>query len=205
MLKLHLTTHTKNDGTAPTVFIFAGENLLTALPSGMSSNLTIDSQVTDLILTDGQMQQQISVAEIKAAKQTAITLTDDLSIQLRWSNQIHLFDYINVILASLSAIIAIGFSFFSNTNWSECLFLLGSTILVVLFFMFLYGHPINARNYNIRMYASIGALILIFILIPLEHWKLKTIIGLSTLTVITRFIKDYQRSLSVVYNPFAKQ
>lgn len=206
MLKLNLTTHSKDQWSrAQSVFIYADEHLIKEIPSGTFSSVSLDYEPNTLRFIVGQVQQRISLAEIQSNKQTTLQLTDDLSIQLRLSHQIKLLDYTNLILASLSALLAIGYSFFTDSNWSECLFLLGSTILVVLSFMLLYGHPIHARNYNIRMYAAIGALILIFILIPFENWTLKTLIGLSTLTVITRFIKDYQRSLSVVYDPFAKQ
>jgi len=129
----------------------------------------------------------------------------NLAVQLRVSNPINLLDYTNWILASLSGGIAIGYSIFTNSNWREFLFLLGSTIIVLFVFMLFYKHPIKARNYNIRMYATISALVLIFIFIPFENWYLKTLVGLSTLTVITRFIKAYQRSLAVAYPPFTKE
>ncbi|WP_410878370.1 hypothetical protein [Myroides sp. DW712] len=206
MLKLNLTTHSKNEWSeSQSVFIYAGEYLIKELHSGTSSSVSLDYEPDDLHFIVGQTQQRISLAKIKSTKLTTLQLTADLSIQLRVSHQIKLLDYTNLILASLSALLAIGYSFSTDSDWSEFLFILGSTVLVVLLFMLLYGHPINARNYNIRMYAAISALILIFILIPLENWTLKTLIGLSTLTVITRFIKGYQRSLSVVYDAFAKQ
>lgn len=206
MLKLHLTAHSKNEWRGPhSVFIYSGAELIQEISSGCSTSLPLHLLSEDLLITDGHTQQRISLATIKTAKQTTLPLTADVSIQLRLSNQIKLFDYTNLILASLSALIAIGYSIFTESNWSEFLFILGSTVLVVLLFMFLYRHPINARNYNIRMYAAISALVLIFLLIPFENWTLKTLIGLSTLTVITRFVKDYQRSLSVVYDAFAKQ
>lgn len=206
MLKLHLTVRSKNNWRSPqAIFIYSGAQLIQEIPNECPTSIPLHLVNDDLLITDGHTQRQISLAELKKNKQATIQLTADRSIQLRLSNQIKLFDYTNLLLASLSALIAIGYSLFTESNWNEFLFILGCTVLVVLLFMLLYGHPINARHYNTRMYATISSLVLIFILIPFENWTLKTLIGLSTLTVIARFIKDYQRSLSVVYDAFTKQ
>ncbi|WHT40440.1 hypothetical protein QNH98_07675 [Myroides sp. mNGS23_01] len=206
MVKLHLTTTTENKLKGiQSISIYSGTNLIKELDCTTSSSIALDDQTPDLFITDGHTLQHISLAEIKEAKQLTVQLTENLAVQLRVSNPINLLDYTNWILASLSGSIAIGYSIFTNSDWREFLFLLGSTIIVLFVFMLLYKHPIKTRNYNIRMYATISALVLIFIFIPFENWYLKTLVGLSTLTVITRFIKAYQRSLTVAYPPFTKE
>ncbi|MDM1043288.1 hypothetical protein HX004_02515 [Myroides sp. 1354] len=205
MVKLHLTTTARNKlRENQSVFIYSETKFIKEITGTTSSNLVLDDETTDLIFTDGQTQQYLSLEQIKTDKQSTVQLTEDLIIQLRINNSITLLDCTNSILALLSGTLAIGYSIFTNSNWREFLFILGSTIIVLFVFMWLYKQTINARNYNIRMYAAISALILIFILIPFENWTLKTLIGLSTLTVITRFIKDYQRSLRAIYHPLTK-
>ncbi|WP_158961649.1 hypothetical protein [Myroides fluvii] len=202
MVRLHLTTISQKTQRDPEpILIYSDDCLVKELEDTTSSTLVLDSKSSNVLIMYGQTQYKISLAQLKAIKQTTLHLTADVSIQVRLSYGIKLLDYTNLILASLSGTLAIGYSIFTNSSWREFLFLLGSTIIVLFVFMLLYKQTINTRNYNLRMYATISALVLIVLLIPSENWTLKTLIGLSTLTVITRFIKDYQGSFFKVYNP----
>ncbi|MBB1139605.1 hypothetical protein [Myroides sp. WP-1] len=205
MKKLHLTTTSKmNLAGNYSVFIYAETNFINEVDTSSQTNLLLDHTVEELTFVYGNVQRTISLAQINEKKKQSIQLTEDLSIELRLVPRIYLLDQTNLILSLLSGLLAVAYSIFTTSNWKELLFLSGSTIIVLLLFMILYKHPIHTGHYNLRMFMTISALLLIFFLIPIENWTIKTLIGLSTFTVITRFIKDYQRTLALVYNPFNK-
>ncbi len=205
MKKLHLTTTSKmNLAGNYSVFIYAETNFINEVDTSSQTNLLLDHTVEELTFVYGNVQRTISLAQINEKKKQIIQLTEDLSIELRLVPRIYLLDQTNLILSLLSGLLAVAYSIFTTSNWKELLFLSGSTIIVLLLFMILYKHPIHTGHYNLRMFMTISALLLIFFLIPIENWTIKTLIGLSTFTVITRFIKDYQRTLALVYNPFNK-
>ncbi|WP_413511298.1 hypothetical protein [Myroides odoratus] len=205
MKKLLLTTVLKKKSEGiHSVFIYTESTFLKEIQTSSQASILLDNSVKELTLVYGNVHQSFAVEELTDAKQQTLQLTEDLVIQVRLVNKIQLLDRTNLALGLFSGLLTIGYSLFANSDWREFLFLLGSTIIVLLLFMLLYKHPIHTKHYNLRMFTAISALVLIFILIPMENWSLKTLIGLSTLTVITRFIKDYQRSLHLVYNPFIK-
>lgn len=205
MKKLLLTTVLKKQSEGiHSVFIYTESVFLKEIHTTSQTSLLLDNSVKELTLVYGNVYQSFSLERFTESKQQTLQITEDLEIQVRLVNKIQLLDRTNLVLGLFSGLLTIGYSLFANSDWREFLFLLGSTIIVLLLFMILYKHPIHTKHYNLRMFTAISALILIFILIPMENWSLKTLIGLSTLTVITRFIKDYQRSLQIVYNPFIK-
>lgn len=204
MKKLHLVTIAKKSEGLSSIFIYTEQSFLKQINTASQTTILLDDGTEKLTFMYGDTQHTLSLTELAQTKKQRITLTDNIVIQLCLVPKVSFLDRINLALGFCSGLLAIGYSFFATSNWRELLFLLGSTIIVLLLFMILYKHPIDRRHYNLRMFSTISALILIFFLIPFENWTLKSLIGLSTLTVITRFIKHYNRALTQVYNPFIK-
>jgi len=206
MNKTHLTTIRHDSSTrAESLAVFTKNRLLKKLKFNSSNQLLLPDDVTELTFKCGTVQRTISLNQLMESTQTNFELTPDTSIQLCLINTVQLVDRTSLIVGLLSGVLAVALSIFTESNWREFLFLLGSTLITMLLFMILYKHPIDVKSYNTRMLTSIVSLILIFLFIPMEDWQLKILIGLSTLTFITRFFKDYKKSFAVTYSPFVKQ
>jgi len=206
MNKTHLTTIRHDSSTrAESLAVFTKDRLLKKLKFNSSNQLLLPDNVTELTFKCGTVQRTISLNQLMESTQTNFELTPDTSIQLCLINTVQLVDRTSLIVGLLSGVLAVALSIFTESNWREFLFLLGSTLITMLLFMILYKHPIDVKSYNTRMLTSIVSLILIFLFIPMEDWQLKILIGLSTLTFITRFFKDYKKSFAVTYSPFVKQ
>ncbi|MGG5576470.1 hypothetical protein ACPDHL_03895 [Myroides sp. C15-4] len=204
MKKLHLATIANKSEGLSSVFIYTEKHFLKQINTASQTTILLHDDTEELTFMYGDAKQTLSLAELIPTEKQRILLTDNMVIQICLLPKIRFLDRINLMLGLCSGVLAIGYSFFVTSNWRELLFLLGSTIIVLLLFMILYKHPIESKHYNLRMLSTISALILIFLLIPFENWTLKTLLGLSTLTVITRFIKHYNRTLTKLYNPFIK-
>ncbi|MGG5505746.1 MULTISPECIES: hypothetical protein [unclassified Myroides] len=205
MKKIHLTATSKMhlDGNY-SVFIYAGTHLIKEVDTSSQTYLRLENDVDELTFVYGNSSHTLALSQLNEKKKQEIQLTDDLALDLCLVPRIYLLDQTNLFVSFLSGLIAVAYSIFATSNWDELVFLLGSTVIVLLLFMVLYRHPIHTGHYNLRISMTISALLLIFFLIPIENWSIKTLIGLSTLTVGIRFIKDYQRTLALVYNPFHK-
>lgn len=204
MKKIHLVTIAKKTEGLSSVFIYTEKAFLKQINTASQTTILLHDHTKELTFMYGDTQCTLSLDELIQTKKHRLTLSDNVVVQLSLVPKVPLLDRTNLILGLCSGLLAIGYSFFTTSNWSELLFLLGSTIIVLLLFMILYKQPIQIKHYNLRMLSTISALIIIFLLIPFENWTLKTLIGFSTLTVITRFIKNYKRALTLVYNPFVK-
>ncbi|MBB1148627.1 MULTISPECIES: hypothetical protein [unclassified Myroides] len=204
MKKLHLTTIAAKSEGQPSVFIYKDDTLLKQINTSFPSTIELEDHASTLLFVCGNTQQTFSLDQLAQSDIHQIALADHLVIQLRLLPETQLLDHTNLILGICSGVLAISYSFFTTSNWSELLFILGSAIIVLVLFMTLYKNPIHIKQYNLRMFSAISALLLVFLLIPFENWTLKTLLGLSTITVITLFIKRYQRTLTLVYQPVGK-
>ena len=205
MQKLHLTTRSKRKITDHhSLFIYTETTFIKEVATTSHTAVFLEKTTAELSFVYGDHQVKIPLDQISNHSKHLIDITEDLSVELQLVPKASSLDQTNLILGLVSGLIAIALSAFHTSYWDDLLFLAGSTIIVLLLFMMLYKQPIHNKHYNIRMLSTIMALVLIFFLIPLENWTIKTLIGLFTLTVITRFIKAYQRNLTLIYNPFVK-